>query len=186
MKNSKLKSITQNVLSYLLEMADDFAEIAVSRKGAYNVLQKNFGGADYTHKTFNKTLGNLKSCGYIETRDNGQSIILTNKAKMKLIDQIVLKVPRDHKLRYLVSFDIPENQKVQRNGFRRAIKNLGFVQIQQSLWIIDRNAGELVELASSEYKVEKYVAYFVCIKSNIDSFLNEKLTEKIQKDKNLP
>lgn len=42
--------------------------------------------------------------------------------------------PWDHRWR-VVCFDIPEAQRSARDAIRRIIKQLGFVQLQQSLWV---------------------------------------------------
>jgi DNA-binding transcriptional regulator PaaX len=96
---------------------------------------------------------------------------------MKMVDQIAKNTPVDNKY-HLVSFDIPETMKTQRDHFRRTIKKLGFVQIQQSLWVSNKDLGEMVELASYEYGVEKYIAYFVSISSNIEYFIEKKFNNK--------
>ena len=113
----------------------------------------------------------LKKSKYIEI-DEGDSVKLTNKAKIKLIDRIADTNINDGKLR-LVSFDIPEIKRTNRNNFRRAIKRMGFRQVQKSLWVNNRNVGELVEMAAVEYKVSDYVAYFVAERSNIDHHISD-------------
>ena len=117
----------------------------------------------------------LKRRDYLDLGD-GDSVKLTNKAKIKLIDSYSRKGISDGKQR-LISFDIPEVKKKQRNNFRRAIKKMGFVQIQKSLWACDRNLGEIVEIAIKEFKVENYVAYFVVDKSNIKKHIESVLSK---------
>ena len=51
---------------------------------------------------------------------------------------------------------------------------MGFVQIQKSLWVIDKNVTDLVEMAAYEYKVEKFVAYIVSEKSDIEGIIAKK------------
>jgi len=168
----KIKTFAMTFLENLLEIAENLTEISVSRHGAYRRLSVMYGGKDFSKKIFTKELNNLKHSGYLKL--GSDSIVLTNKAKMKLVDSIALRYPKDNKY-YLVSFDIPEQMRTKRNKFRRIIKKLGFVQIQKSLWALDKNVGELVEIASYEYEVEKYVAYFVSIKSNIDGLIQRKI-----------
>lgn len=117
----------------------------------------------------------LKRYNYITIR--GSSVQLTNKAKMKLVDRLASKESADTKY-HLVSFDIPESFRINRNRFRRSIKKMGFKQIQKSLWVSNRNVGEYVEIAAREYKVEPYVAYFIAEHSNINYFISRILNSK--------
>lgn len=121
---------------------------------------------DISQRDVGKMVYELKRRKYIENVD-GDSVILTNKAKIKIIDRISLANKWDGKYRF-VSFDIPEIKRLNRNNFRRAIKRMGFVQIQKSLWVSDRNIGNFVELAADEYHVSDFVAYFVVDNSNVD------------------
>jgi DNA-binding transcriptional regulator PaaX len=130
----------------------------------------NIKDADSRH--LSKSIYELKRSGYLE-RD-GASVVLTDKAKMKIVDKIASKIKND-KRNYLVSFDIPEPMKRNRNSFRRTIKRIGFAQIQKSLWVINKDVGELVDIAIKENGVEDYVAYFVSEVSSIDKFISNKI-----------
>jgi len=55
---------------------------------------------------------------------------------------------------------------------------MGFVQIQKSLWVSDKNLGELVEMVVKEYKVENYVAYFIIDNSNIEKHIGNLLLKR--------
>ena len=74
-----------------------------------------------------------------------------------------------------VSFDIPEKLNSGRNSFRRVIKKLGFLKIQNSLWVINKNISDLVEMAAIEYGVAEYVVYIVSSETNIDQSIVERL-----------
>jgi uncharacterized UPF0160 family protein len=90
-------------------------------------------------------------------------------------NEIADKIESDSHFRF-VSFDIPELMRKNRDAFRRAIKKLGFKQIQKSLWVTTKEIGELVEMAAEEYSVADYIAYFVSESSNIDRHI-EKMVE---------
>ncbi|MFA7253317.1 MAG: CRISPR-associated endonuclease Cas2 [Patescibacteria group bacterium] len=139
-----------------------------SELGKY--LRTEFGDETTTARQVSKMVYKLKKQKYIEVAE-GDSVVLTNKAKIKIIDQISDSLGWDGKYR-LVSFDIPETKRANRNNFRRAIKRIGFKQVQKSLWVCDRNVGELVEIIAAEYKIEEYVAYFIADKSNVDRYIS--------------
>jgi DNA-binding transcriptional regulator PaaX len=138
----------------------------------------NTSHLDVSSQDISKMVYELHRRKYIENRD-GDSIVLTNKAKLKIIDRITDEEGRDGKYR-LVSFDIPEIKRGNRNCFRRAIKRMGFVQVQKSLWVTDRNVSDFVEMAAKEYGVDDFVAYFVAEGTNIDKHIADVL---IRKDK---
>ena len=139
-------------------------------------LVENLSDYDISPRRVSKMLYELKKNKYIEYRE-GDSVVFTNKAKIKIIDRLVEGKNSDNKYR-LVSFDIPEIFRSNRNNFRRAIKRMGFRQVQKSLWVTDRNVGNLVEIAAIEYNVSRYIAYFVSDKSNIDNHIIKVLNDE--------
>jgi len=174
---------SQEILKWCIESALQFIFDKVNKsnekRNRYQMhedLYSHFGGK-VNHRQVSSMFYELKRHGYVELSE-GDSVKLTNKAKIKIIDKISGPERHDGKLR-LVSFDIPEIKKVNRNNFRRAIKKMGFKQVQKSLWISNRNVGELVDAAAKEYKVSDYVAYFVAERSNIDRHIKDVLSGKI-------
>ena len=141
-----------------------------------NVLIKSLEGSNLSRRQISRMTYELKRQNYIDV-SQGDSIEFTTKAKIKAIDKFIPFDQADHRRR-LVSFDIPETKRRERDGFRRAIKNMGFRQVQKSLWVIDKNIGNLVEIAALDFKVEKYVAYFVVEKSNIENHITSILNKK--------
>lgn len=116
-------------------------------------------------RQISRTVYELKRGGYIAIESD--SVQLTNKARMKIVDKIAAGTPQTTQY-FLVSFDIPEVLSTGRRQFRQAIKKMGFRQIQKSLWVANRQLGDLVEVAALEYGVDEYVAYFIANHSNID------------------
>lgn len=161
-------SAAVKMLELLFDVASKLKDDIIAQNATDYIdhLDNSIGRVDIS-----KTIYDLKRREYI--RCEGDSIILTDKAKMKIVDKITRKIPICKKFHF-VSFDIPEGMRRNRNQFRRALKRIGFVQIQKSLWTIKKDVGEIVEAAAREYKVENYVAYFISEKSNIDKFLIKK------------
>jgi len=166
---------SQKIMAWGVEMAIGLlfdATVALGNKiaktGLFEYFKEEVSEGDAKNSQISKTIYELKRKGYIQFE--GDSVKLTNKAKMKIVDKITAELGTSKKY-HLISFDIPEIKRQNRNGFRRAIKKMGFVQIQKSLWVTTKNAGELVETAAEEYGVGDYVAYFVSEKSNIDEYI---------------
>jgi len=160
-----------SLLNVLARLSGKFGSGSIS-KGHFLKETSVYRYDSNSKKKFSQAFYKLKQSGYIYFE--GESIRITNKTKMKMVD----KFGHQSNNYRLVSFDIPERLKTNRNLFRRAIKRMGFKQIQKSLWVSNRNLGNLVEIAAEEYGVSDYVAYFISNKSNIDQHIRDLLAKK--------
>ncbi len=172
-----IKNFTKQFLENLLYLAEDLGEIAFDRKAAY---RKAYGFTDgWSKSKFSKHFNDLKSRGYLvfEDDEKGQhSVKFTNKAKLKILDKIGQRLEVDGKKRF-ISFDVPEKWKGKRDSFRRALKELGCLQIQKSLWVTNRNIGEYVEMAAYTFGIEQYVVYIIAEQTDIDGIIENKLKQ---------
>lgn len=173
-----LVSGVESLLGFLFDLCDGFVIKKFDRKKAFQDI-KSGSNSPLSDQKISKMFYDLKRQKYIETdnTDSEHSIKLTNKAKIRIIEKIVEQQKNDKKFRF-VSFDVPERLHYQRDLFRRTIKRMGFRQVQQSLWVTDKNIGDLVELAAEEYKVSDYVAYIVSETSNINHHVEETLVKE--------
>ena len=162
---------TELVLGYLFERCEDYAIKRFNKKRVYEEISD---GLQLDRRKIYSVFSRLENSKYIEFKDN--SITLTDKAKIKIVDKVVTSMPADKKHRF-ISFDIPERLHYKRDMFRRTIKRMGFCQIQQSLWVTDKNVGDLVDIAAREYKVEEYIAYLVVESTNIDKHIEHILQD---------
>lgn len=179
MKNEtkdKIKNFTIEVIDFLLGIPESFI-YAFDRKEFYRYMSGFSTEKQLTCSNIAHLISNLKQKGYIEVvkTSNGESIQFTNKAKLAVVDRLAMRRKSDGR-HYFISFDIPEDFRSNRDKFRRAVKRMGFVQIQKSLWVCDRSIGELVELAAHEYGVEKYVVYIVSEHTDIDAVIKKRLS----------
>ena len=172
--------LSQSVVSWCLESALGLIFSAVEsvgdkldQKKARKYIRDNNKDSSVSNQQVSQMFYSLKKRKYLEILENN-TLKLTNKAKIKIIDQISIKCENDHKYR-LISFDVPEIMRTNRDNFRRAIKRMGFKQVQKSLWVIDRNVGALVDIVAKEYGVSDYIAYFVADRSNIDKYMQKVL-----------
>jgi CRISPR/Cas system-associated endoribonuclease Cas2 len=147
------------------------AKKSLTKKDASALLHEKAKSLNIDSNLASNMLYELKRHKYIDVSGE-DSVILTGKAKIKIIEKLIEGEKDDDQYR-LVSFDIPEKKRTNRNQFRRAIKRMGFKQIQKSLWVTNRNVGDLVDIAAKEYRVVDYVAYFVVEGSNINLFIKK-------------
>lgn len=167
---SKVKKNTRKITEVFLEAVYLAIETAGSLNcGRYSVYSSLRRGSfsDWSDSKISKKICEMERVGYLKHNHQSDSIEFTNKAKIRIIDTISLMHEVDGMFRFL-SFDIPELKRMLRDGFRRAIKRLGFKQVQKSLWVCNKNVGDLVEVIINEYKVNKYVTYIISKKSDID------------------
>lgn len=188
-KNSKKKktpdkikgefpTFTLAVLDWMYDAMENLAAISLSKKAGYQLLYDRTG-SHWDRRRVSQYFAGLKQRGYIEIKGSSmsESFVFTDKAKFALVEKIVAKLGANEQFRFL-SFDIPEDMRRNRNGFRRFIKKLGFVQVQKSLWVINKNVGDFVEQAAYKHDVEKYVIYIVSQKTDIDGILHKKFLSK--------
>ena len=106
------------------------------------------------------------------TKNYMHGLVLSEKglrrAKQANIDWLTLKKQAkwDNKWR-IVLFDIPEMHKKNRDYFTLKLKNLGFVQLQRSVWVYPFPCREEIANIAEHYSVRKYITYIET--SHIDS-----------------
>lgn len=170
---------TVEMLDFILRLAESTTLIGASRKELYRIAQEG-SEHEWTVENICRTIHSLKQRRYVEIINiNGnQSIQYTNRAKLKMLSHISEKVESGDSFLF-VSFDIPENLNTRRNAFRRVIKRLGFIKIQNSLWVINKNISDLVEMAAQEYNVTEYVIYITSNETSINQSIVEQLKNKV-------
>ena len=151
-------------MSELSQFADEIIE-HMTLSG----MRKRINYPDFDSKKFSDNLRSLEKRGYVSINRNSDSVILTNKGKIKLIENDQgTKV--DGKTRML-SFDIPESIRKKRDQFRYSIKRIGYKQVQKSLWACPFARADQVDIVIKELGLEKYVVYLLVEKTDIEDHL---------------
>ena len=106
-----------------------------------------------------------------------QMIEITNNGRRQLveynIDTIkIIKQKWDGKWR-IVMFDIPERIRLVRDVLRDKLKDLGFKQVQKSVWVSPYECQDEVSFIASVYEVEKYINYVVAEKADFSESLRK-------------
>ncbi|MEK7104321.1 MAG: hypothetical protein AAB842_02890 [Patescibacteria group bacterium] len=144
------------------------------------VLSKrnNRFGKSYSKKETEQAMQNLKRSRLVifKEKDGKFSVEMTEKGKrvLKEIDISELKNKKPARwdgLWRIVIFDIPENKKYGRKALRNKMKEVGFYQLQKSVWVFP-------------YKCEKEVGLLVEV-FDINSFVNLITASKIKDDEKL-
>lgn len=98
----------------------------------------------------------------VKEKNGRVKVKLTNKGRKRILEMSLeimeIKKPEkwDGKWR-IVIFDVPVEQNKAREALRNKMKNLGFRQLQKSVWIIPWECEDEILFISAAFKVEKYV-----------------------------
>lgn len=122
-------------------------------------------GRKYTKEQINNALGNLKRQKLIKIikEKNGKfKIKLTNKGRKRILkislESVAICKPKswDGKWR-IVIFDVPTKFNSAREALRRKMKELGFKQLQKSVWVHPYDCEDEILFVAEIFEVEKYV-----------------------------
>ena len=112
---------------------------------------------------------------YVQLTDKGEKILDLNREKLKLIGN----KPKKWDCRYrLVMFDIPEKRNRIRKLLRFEMQEVGFLRIQDSVWVYPFDCEEFISLLKADMRIGKDVLYAV-----VEEIENDKW---IRKHFNLP
>lgn len=120
----------------------------------------------------------LVAHGLLEYTEKG-FLKLTGKGEAKLrqleLHDYKIKKPRrwDKKWRVLI-FDIREERKPLRDKVRRTLIVIGFVRIQDSVWVYPYDCEDLITLLKADFKIGKELLYLIVEKIENDKWLKER------------
>ncbi|MDP2655529.1 MAG: CRISPR-associated endonuclease Cas2 [bacterium] len=112
---------------------------------------------------------------YVRLTDLGEKILDLNREKLKLTDNKPKKWDRRYRL---VMFDIPEKRRRLRKLLRFEMQEVGFLRIQDSVWVYPFDCEEFITLLKADMRIGKDVLYAV-----VEEIENDKW---IRKHFNLP
>lgn len=150
------------------------------------MIAKPFLDEKYRHdrdewKRFNprylrKTIARLRKekLVTIEERDGGEIVTLGAYGKQRILkyslDNLTIEKPKSWDGRWrLVIYDVPKQKKHLRDLFRETLKNLGFYQLQESVWLFPYPCEPQITFLREYYGVGNEVVYVVAITLEDDS-----------------
>ena len=95
--------------------------------------------------------------GKIQITEKGKVFIYKENAYLSLINK---KKKWDGKWRVLI-FDIPEKKRTVRNQIRNSLVSVGFMRLQNSVWIYPYDCENFITLLKAEFKIGKDVLYMI-------------------------
>jgi DNA-binding transcriptional regulator PaaX len=131
-------------------------------------MEPKFMKNKYRKYSFNRSLTKLKDAGLIvfEKTEKGNFARLTPKGETKLrqleLNNYKIKKPKrwDGKWRIL-AFDIKEERKSTRNKIRHTLRQIGFIRLQDSVWVYPYDCEDLIMLLKADFKIGKDLIYII-------------------------
>ena len=132
--------------------------VAILAPNALKVIKQFSGDKGFRRKKYlNNSIGRLQKNGLVrfEVNDEGKKFVkLTRKgeerlAKYKIGDLKIKKPLRWDKKWRVVIFDIREKKKHLRDLLRTLLDRLGFVKLQNSVWVYPYECEELIIMLKS-------------------------------------
>lgn len=110
----------------------------------------------------------------IEEHDGQKIVVLTKNGKRRILkyslDELTIEKPTSWDSRWrLVIYDVPKSKKYLRDVFRGTLKNLGFYQLQESVWLYPYPCEPQVTFLREYYDVGGEVVYVVASKLEDDA-----------------
>jgi DNA-binding transcriptional regulator PaaX len=94
--------------------------------------------------------------GYLRLTERGKRELL----RMQLTEDLLKKKRWDGCWRVLI-FDIPEKKRSMRAKIRQSLVNVGFLKLQNSVWIYPYDCEDFVALMKADLKIGKDLLYMV-------------------------
>lgn len=132
-------------------------------------------------QSFVKSLKAMKRDRLIDFKEKGKfsQIVIIEKGKKKLLryslDDLKIEIPkRWDGIWRVVIFDIPEDEKIARNALRLKLKELGFYQLQKSVFIYPYPCLGEIQFIEEIFKVGPYINFIEAKKIEGDEWLKSK------------
>ena len=181
-KNTDKRKNIQKIILNTIFAAGILAVVAI----APNVLSvmKQFEGFFKRKKnlkySINDSFTRLREKGLIEILEiNDKKVArITEKGKCKLdfLDKhdFKLKIPQKWDGRWrVVIFDIKESRSKTRFLLRKTLSQIGFVRLQNSVWLYPYDCEDLISLLKADFKIGKDVLYMIVEKLENDWHLRK-------------
>lgn len=130
---------------------------------------------------YRTALGRLAAQGYVtfEKLNDKSYARITDTGRKKLVfelekNKLDLSKKRHWNGRWrVIIFDVPERRRKTRDRLRMLMQQLGFVRLQDSVWVFPYDCEEFIALLKAELKIGAAVLYMVVEEIENDKHLRE-------------
>ena len=164
-KNEIIKLTAAEVLLSIADLATPFFESnSIYRKSTLKYKESR----EIEKSQFWGKIAYLRQQGYIDSfvKDKEKYYELTPKGrsraeKLKLVTLTIIRPKKwDHKWRVII-FDVPRKLNVMRDGLRNSLKKIGFVKIQDSVYVHPFECATEVKFIAKSYRVSDHVLIMI-------------------------
>ncbi|MEX0881478.1 MAG: hypothetical protein WDZ34_01180 [Candidatus Saccharimonadales bacterium] len=149
------KSALIFILKGLIPYSKENVMLAFKPNQFFNELEKI---SRYKRRTLELAMREAERKKLIER--NTKIVRLTEKGKSRVRPFVAEHLPNNGRL--MVIFDIPEEIKVARARFRRALRAWQFEKVQQSVWVTSYDHRRSVNELVAEMGLEEFVQLYEC------------------------
>lgn len=173
----KTSIVARQILLYFF----DFFRIVLpifDKRNIYRIPFKSYDKFRLQDKMkFSREMYRLKRAGFVKEYflNKEKFIELTPKGKKYLkwylADELILKrSPQWDKKWRIVIFDVPNDKKVARDVLRQKLERLGFLKLQESVYVFPFECFAEINLLKNLYYLKPYVQYIVAeaIETEVD------------------
>jgi hypothetical protein len=153
------------------------ALVAPNAVKLFTPLEKRKRKADPKYAA-NRALKRLLDAGYVvfEEGEKGKRVCLTKKGEhfMALAAQRRFRFQKPAKWDgqwRLIIFDISEKHKKLREKFRLTLTDIGFVRLQDSVWVYPYDCEDFITLLKADFKIGKDILYIIAARIENDGGL---------------
>ena len=154
----------REIILYAICIAGILAVGAIA-PNVIQVLAKLPSGRRYYPSHIQSRIGRLRNLGFIEfiEKNDKRFVRLTAKGKVELRrQQFIAKAkmpPRWDGVWRMIIFDIREYKRGVRNKIRYELKQFGFKQLQQSVWVYPYDCADIIALLKADHRIGKELLY---------------------------
>ncbi len=162
-RRTKRKNLQKIILGVVASVG--LLSVALVAPNALKVMEKfGFLPAKRQKEFIKAAREKLVTRGLLEWQ--GKFLKLTDTGKAVLtrleLNDYKIKKPKswDGKWRVLI-FDIPEERKTQREKVRRTLASIGFLRLQDSVWVYPYDCQNLITLLKADFQIGKNLLYMI-------------------------
>jgi CRISPR-associated endonuclease Cas2 len=177
-KKLKYQSIQKALLSVVAGGA--FLSVAILAPNALQIFKKMGISGKRKREGISRARDTLLKNGMLQ-RDERGYLQITDRGLIKLQTkgELIEKPKRwDKKWRVLI-FDIPERRRKIRTEIRHTLQSVGFVKLQDSVWVYPYNCEKFITLLKANLHIGKDLLYMIVDSIENDRHLKEEFGLKI-------
>ncbi len=180
LKQTIRKGQLQKIILATIATAGILSVMAVAPNALQALSMMGFGKKNHHRYKIDTSRKRLVQNGLLEyTKERLLKLTPKGEAKLRQLElhEYKTKKPKrwDKKWRVLI-FDIREDKKTLRDKVRRTLMTIGFIRLQDSVWVYPHDCEDLVTLLKADFKVGSEVLYLIVDKIENDGWLKKQFS----------